>query len=243
MQFKSRNCAKMIEELKANPLVHLLGLVDSMRFVVKDREHRYLYVNRIWQESFGYTDENAEKVLGKTANELFPKWRAQRYIEEEEVVMRERLVQDYEEYQFNADGVVERWRTIKAPWVVDDEVIGYINLGISMGGALERRQDQLPPLVQELMKRACTHQSIDDICKELGVSRRTFERRFRAVMNETPQQFRLKCRLVKAKQLLVDGGKVIEVAEECGFNDQSHFSRAFSKFTGLSPKKFQSQGR
>jgi AraC-like DNA-binding protein len=129
---------------------------------------------------------------------LFPKWRAQRYIEEEEVVMRERLVQDYEEYQFNADGVVERWRTIKAPWVVDDEVIGYINLGISMGGALERRQDQLPPLVQELMKRACTHQSIDDICKELGVSRRTFERRFRAVMNETPQQFRLKCRLVKA---------------------------------------------
>lgn len=210
-----------------------------MRFVVKDLEHRYVYVNRVWQECLGYSDEAVKKVIGKTALDLFPKWRADRYIREEKEVMQGRRVFDYEEYAMNADGVIERWRTVKAPWVIDGEVVGYTNMGTKLGLELEKKQDQLPEVVKEIVKHACEADSIDDIAKRMGVSRRTLERRFKEIMNETPQQFRLRCKIAMAKQLLAKGYKVIDVSEQCGFNDQSHFSKVFGKLVGKSPKKYQ----
>ena len=87
-------------------------------------------------------------------------------------------------------------------WVVDGVVIGYIHLGSRMGLMLEQRKDQLPLIVRELAQRACSRESIEEIAQQLHVSRRTLERRFRQIMNETPQQFRQRCRLARAKQLL-----------------------------------------
>lgn len=43
-------------------------------------------------------------------------------------------------------------------------------------------------------------------------------------------------RIFKARQLLSDGtGKMIEVAEKCGFKDIYYFSKVFKKYTGFSP--------
>lgn len=210
-----------------------------MRFVVKDVQHRYLYVNRVWQESLGFSDKSVKNLIGKTALDIFPKWRANRYILEEREVMENGKVFDYEEYALNADGVIERWRTIKTAWVRDGTVVGYINMGTKLGLALEKKQDQLPQVVREMVKYACSGDSIDTIALQMGVSRRTMERRFKEIMNETPQQFRLKCKIAKAKQLLAKGWKVAEVANKCGFNDQSHFSKVFGKLVGMSPKKYQ----
>ena len=230
---------ELAKDWERNSLLHFFGVVENIRFVVKDREHRYVYVNRVWQESFAYTDDDVNKLLGKTARDLFPQWRAERYMNEEDVVMREEKVFDYEEYLLNADGVLERWRTIKAPWVVAGEVIGFINLGARMGLVLEQRKDELPSIVSAVLEHACSSKTIEEIAQSMGVSRRTMERRFQEIMNESPKQFRVRCRLAKAKKLLTRGNKVSAVSEACGFNDQSHFSRVFRKHTGTSPKKYQ----
>jgi AraC-like DNA-binding protein len=230
---------KLAKEWERNSLLHFLGVVEHVRFVVKDREHRYVYVNRVWQESFAYSDDDLKQLLGKTAMDLFPQWRAERYMQEEAEVMGQEKVFDYEEYLLNADGVLERWRTIKAPWVVNGEVIGFINLGTRMGLVLEQRKDELPSIVHAVLNHACGSETIEEIAQKMGFSRRTMERRFREIMNESPNQFRVRCRLAKAKQLLARGDKVIDVSEACGFNDQSHFSRVFRKHTGTSPKKYQ----
>ena len=174
---------ELAKDWERNSLLHFFGVVENIRFVVKDREHRYVYVNRVWQESFAYTDDDVNKLLGKTARDLFPQWRAERYMNEEDVVMREEKVFDYEEYLLNADGVLERWRTIKAPWVVGGEVIGFINLGARMGLVLEQRKDELPSIVHAVLEHACSSKTIEEIAQSMGVSRRTMERRFQEIMN------------------------------------------------------------
>ena len=221
------------------PLNFLLDTHDDIRFVVKDLEHKYIYINNTWMDNFGYND--ASKILGKTAWDLFPKWRAKRYIEEEKNVMTSQLTQDYEEFQLNTEGIPERWRTIKAPWVKNGKAVGFINIGIKLKAPdqLEKRTDILPPIVQAIAKHACTDVSLDNMSADLGFSRRTMDRRFKELMRESPQKFRMRCRIATAKAHLRKGVKVADTAHLCGFNDQSHFSKAFKSHEGISPKKFQ----
>jgi len=52
----------------------------------------------------------------------------------------------------------------------------------------------------------------------------------------------LNFKLDKAKELIWQGRlSLTEIAYELGFNDQAHFSNAFKKSTGLSPRAFSRQ--
>lgn len=45
-------------------------------------------------------------------------------------------------------------------------------------------------------------------------------------------------RIMKAKELLIDGVSVMEVCHSIGFNDYTNFYKVFKKLTGTSPKNF-----
>ena len=50
-------------------------------------------------------------------------------------------------------------------------------------------------------------------------------------------------RIEAAKDLLLSSDySMQEVAERCGFADQSYFSNVFKKKTGLSPRKYKQSG-
>ena len=221
------------------PFVRLFGMVSDLRCVIKDAQHRYVYVNDAWLRCFGYAD--ASEVLGRTALELFPKWRASRYIEEEKQILEQGILFDYEELSLNSDGTPERWRTIKAPWMRGGEIRGVTNVSVYIASprSLESRTDEIPEIVVEFARRACEGATISDIAAEFGMSRRTFERRFRRAMQETPQQLRMRCKIAKAKQLLSSTQPLAAVARVCGFSDQSHFAKNFTKHVGVSPSKFR----
>lgn len=216
--------------------------VPDMRLVIKDLESRYLYVNPCWLQENGL--ESLEEVIGKTASEVFPKWQATRYLKEEQRVIKEGHVYDYQEFLLNADGEIERWRTIKAPWMDGDTLRGYVNIGTRLGATnLENKTDHIPTIVQTIAKQACQPMSFEALAESAGISRRTLERRFKVIMNETPQEFRTKCRMIHAKKMLRQGEKSAVVSEACGFFDQSHFSKSFTQHIGMSPKQYQIQER
>lgn len=48
-------------------------------------------------------------------------------------------------------------------------------------------------------------------------------------------------RIMKAKELLMDGVPVLEVSHSVGFGDYSNFYKAFKKITGFSPKQYIKQ--
>ena len=63
---------------------------------------------------------------------------------------------------------------------------------------------------------------------------------FKQSMGITPHQYVMKCRIEKAKQLLLRQDlTIVQVAGKVGFENQSHFTRVFRQYIGTTPKRFR----
>lgn len=79
-----------------------------------------------------------------------------------------------------------------------------------------------------------------DLAELLGMSRYYFVRLFKQSMGVTPYQYVLQQRVERAKVLLRHRERAIsDIALECGFANQSHFTKHFRQFTGRTPKAYQ----
>jgi AraC-like DNA-binding protein len=85
--------------------------------------------------------------------------------------------------------------------------------------------------------------STSDIAATCGLSRSYFTSAFRRATGQTPHQCLLRHRIEKAKQLLLGELNIADVALTCGFADQSHLTRTFSKHTGVSPGLWRRERR
>ncbi|WP_199336866.1 helix-turn-helix transcriptional regulator [Oscillatoria sp. FACHB-1407] len=65
-----------------------------------------------------------------------------------------------------------------------------------------------------------------------------FSALFKQSTGLTPHQYVIQCRINRAKQLLLQGMSVAEVALNLGFSHQSHLSRHFKRLVGVTPKEF-----
>ncbi|WP_415911366.1 helix-turn-helix transcriptional regulator [Neptuniibacter sp. QD37_11] len=82
--------------------------------------------------------------------------------------------------------------------------------------------------------------TVDDLAEEVGCSKFYFLREFKKMVGETPYQHLLNRRLDRAKTMLLSGhANIMSLALDLGFNDQSHFTRAFKKRFGTTPGKYR----
>jgi transcriptional regulator GlxA family with amidase domain len=76
-----------------------------------------------------------------------------------------------------------------------------------------------------------------------GLSDRQLERKLKALIDQTPNQFIRSMRLQRAKQLLEqNAGTVSEIAYRLGFNNLSHFSKNFREAFGVLPSEVKGEG-
>jgi transcriptional regulator GlxA family with amidase domain len=72
------------------------------------------------------------------------------------------------------------------------------------------------------------------------MSVRAFERKFLTTFHLTPQRYLRKLRLRMASRALVyTNQSLAHVAQNCGFVDQSHFSREFRRHFGRTPRDYR----
>ncbi|MFB9125806.1 helix-turn-helix domain-containing protein [Paraburkholderia dipogonis] len=84
---------------------------------------------------------------------------------------------------------------------------------------------------------------VDDLAQAAGLSARQFFRAFREQTGETPHRWLAGIRLEKAKQLLAERHKLLcDIAEACGFANQSHLSSTFKQMTGMTPSQWRNRG-
>jgi len=82
--------------------------------------------------------------------------------------------------------------------------------------------------------------SLVDLARECGLSRSHFARAFRATTGIPPHQWLLARRIDLAQEMLRDPRLSLEeIATRCGFTNQSHFTRVFSKQMRLSPSQWR----
>ncbi len=86
--------------------------------------------------------------------------------------------------------------------------------------------------------------SIEDIAGVCGLNRSYFGKIFKDAIGRTPQEFLLNYRMIKAAELLkLSRLSVGDISIAVGYDNQLHFSRAFKKIYGVSPRNWRNENR
>jgi len=81
-----------------------------------------------------------------------------------------------------------------------------------------------------------------DLAALTGFSPKHFARAFLQSTGQPPHRWLIERRVTAARTLLAESNRPLsEIAIDCGFADQSHFTTAFRKIVGLAPGKFRRQ--
>ena len=82
--------------------------------------------------------------------------------------------------------------------------------------------------------------SVTDLAHHSGLSPRQLNRKFNDAFGMSAQDFLTKTRLQTASDALLNTAlSIAEIAQKFGFCDQSAFTQAFRKHTGITPLKFR----
>lgn len=81
---------------------------------------------------------------------------------------------------------------------------------------------------------------LDEICKELNLSKFQFIRLFKAHTGISPYQYFLNCKIERAKQLIEKNGDIYSAVAECGFVDLTHLNKHFKRVYGTTAFEYMS---
>lgn len=95
--------------------------------------------------------------------------------------------------------------------------------------------------MEQNYQRDLTVEEIADVCK---LNRSYFSKLFKEQMGCPPQEFLIRLRLSKAADLMkTSNASIGDISVLCGYPNQLHFSRAFKKRYGMSPREWRSQNK
>jgi len=96
-------------------------------------------------------------------------------------------------------------------------------------------------LLRSRLDGQLTIAAVADAC---GLSRSHFVRAFRQTTGQSPHQWLQGQRVAQARELLAHPGgyALADIAALCGFADQSHFTRVFQQWEGMTPGRWRQVG-
>lgn len=106
----------------------------------------------------------------------------------------------------------------------------------------KQHADQRVKQAQEFMERHFKQDiSVEDTARRAAMSLRNFSRRFQMAVGMPAIAYLARCRVEHAKELLAQpGASILQVALQCGFNNEASFRRAFKQFCARTPTQYRS---
>ena len=81
---------------------------------------------------------------------------------------------------------------------------------------------------------------ITSLAEDMGMSASQLRSAIQRLTGETPAAYVMRVRLAYAKRLLAHGESSIgDVAQQCGFQTNAHFTRCFKQQFGITPTQFR----
>jgi AraC-like DNA-binding protein len=230
-------------------LATLFDCVEDVLVWVKDRDGRYFWVNRAFLINYAMDRPRSEScagsegVLGKTDYDLSPTFLADQFrLDDEQVLTGKRIVNRIE-LVGQPEGLTVWNVTNKIPLTDTDGAI------IGTAGITRRldtpRQEMVPgtefgPVLAYLRDHYQAPITNQQLARLAHMSVRAFERKFRSSFHLTAQKYLRKLRMRMACRALVyTNQSLANVALNCGFVDQSHFSREFRRHFGRTPRDYR----
>jgi AraC family transcriptional regulator len=99
---------------------------------------------------------------------------------------------------------------------------------------------QLARVSEYIRTNLAADMGVAELAALVNLSPHYFSMLFRRALGVPPHQYVLQERIAEACRLLAAGQMTLsELASSLGFADQSHFSRAFRKITGMTPRMYR----
>ena len=106
--------------------------------------------------------------------------------------------------------------------------------------AADAEMVRLLPTLKFMEQEFGRNPTLDEIARKAHLSPFHFHRRFTDLMGQTPKHFLLSCQIHEAKRALAARRKELaQIATDCGFAHQSHFTSRFKQATGLTPTRWR----
>ncbi|MBE6789225.1 MAG: helix-turn-helix transcriptional regulator [Ruminococcaceae bacterium] len=124
------------------------------------------------------------------------------------------------------------------------ELVRLSQIGLKYAETDKKSGDKISDIISYISDNAFKKVTIDDICKELHISKYHLCRIFKENTGVTIGDFIKNRRLSVAKQLLADTDlKITEIAQRCCFSDNSFFTKTFSLEFGVTPTEYRAKYR
>ena len=233
-----------MERLGATDLAFLQQLLEQLPdspFFVKDSTLRYVAANAAMAELCGVT--RTADLIGRRAGEFFEPEHARRYENMDRDVLARggalTNVLDLTEGRRRRSAWLLFSRIpVRAP---DGSVVGVA--AISRRLRLTRRKHEtyqrLRLVAEEIRASVDRPLRLPRLCELAGLSKSQLEREFHRLFCQSPREFHQAVRMQRALELLETPLSVAAVGYECGYGDQSAFTRRFARTFGITPSRYR----
>jgi len=188
------------------------------------------------------------ELIGRTSKDVFPAPLGDRFLEQDQAVCISGtpIVQNLE---------LHLYPTRLEGWCLTDKTPLFGSEGSIIGVAGISRDLQSPGVTTEgfaelavAVERIRTHfgspLGVNELARIAGLSVYQLNRRLRSIFGITASQLITKTRIDTASKMLRRGSTPIaEIANTCGYFDQSAFSRVFRRTVGLTPRNYRRRHR
>ncbi|QOC24271.1 AraC family transcriptional regulator [Wenzhouxiangella sp. AB-CW3] len=214
------------------------ALPDTV-FFIKDQHGRYTHCNLTLVKRLGRRTH--DEVIGKTSEELFPSPLGASYSSQDMRVVKGNLISDKLEIHLYPNRRPGWCLTLKRPLYDKEQVQGLIGISHDLGKTNSRHSayERLKKVVSHMRDHIDEHTRIDALAELADISVAQLERQFRHVFQVSPQQYLKKLRIELAMKLLEGDENIACIGQQCGFSDQSAFSRQFKLTVGITPMQFR----
>jgi AraC-like DNA-binding protein len=227
------------------PVEDLFDRLPDVVFFAKDREGRYVRANETLVARCG--KRHKREILGRTAEELFPRALGAAYTAQDREVLRTGApIEDKLELHLYPGGRYGWCLTFKVPLRgPSGTTTGLVGISRDLHRPDERHPEyaRLARAVEAIHARFGETVRLAALASRVGLSMDRFERLVKQVFHVTPRQLLVKTRVDAASRLLRETeATVAAIAQACGYADHSAFTRQFRATVGLTPRAFREQG-
>lgn len=234
--------------MAVNPVISTLdevfaGVPHTM-FCVKDTAGRYLAINQAFAERAG---GRPNQVLGRTARDFFPADLVEAYeAQDRRLLETGEPIRNELEMILRPDGsrgwYVTSKSLVRSP---TGEVEGIVVVSYDLRAGASAAGDPHSGLQAaiDLARRSYAEPlRVTDLAAAAGMSPTQLERATRKALGVSPKQLLIRTRIDEALRRLDDASLTLAaVAGECGFYDQSSFTRQFQRAVGITPGAYRAR--
>lgn len=233
-----------VEKLPHHPFEALFDAVPDTVFFLKDREGRYVSVNQTLVQRL--KRRSKDELIGRIAPDVFPAPLGARILAQDlQIVAGGRPLHSALElhlYPGGGEGWCLTWK--EAVRDASGRIVGLCGLSRDLQAradadtgyaGISKALSHVRANIDEALK-------LGDVARLAGLSEWQFDQRLRSLFGLSAGQYITRARIEHAiTRLRSSADPISQIALDCGYADQTSFTRQFRKSVGLTPHAYRAR--